>query len=288
MSTQQIDKNELELLKQKAAFYDELNLDNSLQIAQNITNNAVKVNKASKTRLTEIEDIEQLVNIFINHSNEIQLMSSDLLDSAKIASNESTGVIELIEKLFSLINNMSEAMKEFSKTIIELNEKNSSITELVQANDKISMQTNLLAINAAIEASKAKEYGRGFAIVAAEVKKLAAASKQSTLNIGAEIDTITSMTNAVTQKNDAVSLLVNDSVEISKDAIEKLKNLLNVASQNSKNSDNISCNVNQQLQSSDTIKNKINAVVEDTKKAIEGSQTNINLGQTLINNLETK
>jgi hypothetical protein len=55
------------------------------------------------------------------------------------------------------------------------------------------------------------------------------------------------MTNAVTQKNDTVSLLVNDSVEISKDAIEKLKNLLNVTSQNSVNSNNISCNVNQQL-----------------------------------------
>ena len=288
MSTQEIDSNELEILKQKATLFDKLNLSDSLNIAQNITNNAINVNSASKTRLTEIENIEELVNNFINHSNEIQTMSNNSLSSAKLASNESTNIIELVQKLFDLINSMSDAIDEFSKTITELNEKNSSITELVQVNDKISMQTNLLAINAAIEASKAKEYGRGFAIVASEVKKLAASSKQSTLNIGSEIDTISHMTSSVTSKNEAVQSLVKDSVEISKEAIEKLKNLIEVSNQNSENSNSISCNVNRQLESSDTIKTKINGVVEDTRKAIQGSQTNINLGQTLVLNLETK
>ncbi len=288
MSREEIDSSELEILKKKADLLDKLNLNNSLQIAQNITNNAINVNTASKTRLTEIEDIEELVNNFINHSNEIQIMSENSLNSAKLASDESNHVIKLIEELFTLINNMSNAIDEFSHTIEELNEKNSSITELVQVNDKISMQTNLLAINAAIEASKAKEYGRGFSIVATEVKKLAASSKQSTVNIGNEIDEITSMTSSVTKKNEAVQVLVKNSVEISKEAIEKLKSLIEVANQNSENSNNISCNVNQQLQSSDTIKNKIHHLVEDTKKAIEGSQTNISLGQSLIANLEDK
>ena len=288
MSTQEIDSQELEILKKKAELLDKLNINNSLEIAQNITNNAINVNSASKTRLTEIENIEQLVNNFINHSNEIQGMAEDSLNSAKLASDESNSVIKLIEDLFKLISNMSNAMDEFSQTIKELNEKNSSITELVQVNDKISMQTNLLAINAAIEASKAKEYGRGFAIVATEVKKLAASSKQSTVNIGNEINNISSMTSSVTKKNEDVQVLVKDSVEISKEAIEKLKNLINVSKQNSENSNNISCNVNQQLQSSDTIKSKIHNLVEDTKKAIEGSQTNIRLGKTLVNNLENK
>lgn len=288
MSTQEIDSNELEILREKADFFDKLNLNDSLNIAQNITNNAINVNSASKTRLAEIENIEDLVNHFINHSNEIQTMSNDSLESAKLASNESTNIIELVQKLFDLINNMSTAIDEFSKTIIELNEKNNSITELVQVNDKISMQTNLLAINAAIEAAKAKEYGRGFAIVATEVKKLAASSKQSTLNIGSEIDTISQMTSSVTSKNEAVQTLVKDSVEISKEAIEKLKNLIAVSNQNSENSNSISCNVNRQLESSDTIKNKINNVVEDTRKAIDGSQTNINLGQTLVSSLEVR
>ncbi|WP_122893148.1 methyl-accepting chemotaxis protein [Arcobacter peruensis] len=286
MSIEEIESEELQELKRKAELFDKLNLNESLNIAQNITNNAIKVNSASKTRLSEVENIEQLVNIFINHSNEIQTMSDDSLNSAKLASLESTSVITLVQELFDLINNMSKAIDEFSYTIEELNEKNNSITDLVKVNDKISMQTNLLAINAAIEASKAKEFGRGFAIVATEVKKLAASSKESTLNIGNEIDNIKQMTSSVTNKNEAIQILVKNSVEISKDAILKLKNLIEVANQNSENSNTISCNVNQQLQSSDTIKNKIHNVVEDTRKAINGSQTNIQLGQALISNLE--
>lgn len=286
MSSEEIESEELQELKRKAELFDKLNLNESLNIAQNITNNAIKVNSASKTRLSEVENIEQLVNIFINHSNEIQTMSDDSLNSAKLASLESTSVITLVQELFDLINNMSKAIDEFSHTIEELNEKNNSITDLVKVNDKISMQTNLLAINAAIEASKAKEFGRGFAIVATEVKKLAASSKESTLNIGNEIDNIKQMTSSVTNKNEAIQILVKNSVEISKDAILKLKNLIEVANQNSENSNTISCNVNQQLQSSDTIKNKIHNVVEDTRKAINGSQTNIQLGQALISNLE--
>jgi len=288
VSTQEIDIQELEILKKKALLFDKLELDYSLEIAQNITNNAVNVNSASKTRLTEVENIEALVNEFINHSNEIQAMSDNSLSSAKLASNESNTIIQLIQELFELIGNMSEAIDEFSKIIVELNEKNCSITELVKANDKISMQTNLLAINAAIEASKAKEFGRGFAIVATEVKKLAASSKQSTLNIGNEIENIKVMTSNVIKKNETVQVLVNNSAEISKDAITKLENLISVANKNSENSNSISCNVNQQLQSSDTIKNKIHHVVEDTKKAINGSQTNIQLGQSLISNLSNK
>lgn len=288
MSTTQIDSRELEELRKKAALFDKINHNQALEISQNITNNAINVNRASTTRLTEIQNIEQLVNNFINHSNEIQSVSNESLESSQLTSNESAETIALIEELFNMVNNMSEAINEFSKTINELNEKNASITELVQSNNKISMQTNLLAINAAIEASKAKEYGRGFAIVASEVKKLAAASKQSTLNIGNEINNISSMTNLVTTKNEAVQELVQSSVEVSKEAINKLQKLICVARQNSENSNNISSNVNQQLQNSDTIKNKISNLVEDTKKAIEGSQTNIQLGKNLIDNLQVR
>jgi methyl-accepting chemotaxis protein len=285
MSLVQIEQSQLELLEKKAAIFDALNLEESLNIAQNITNNAMNVNQASKTRLGEIQNIEELINTFINHSNEIQHMSENSLSSASLANNESNEIITLVKKLFGLINNMSDAMCEFSQLIRELNEKNDAITELVHVNDKISMQTNLLAINAAIEASKAKEYGRGFAIVASEVKKLAGASKQSTLNIGNEIHSISTMTQTVTQKNDTVQGLVKNSVDISKNAIEKLQTLISVAQQNSENANTISCNVNRQLEGSDDIKSRITGLLEDTKKAITGSSTNINLGETLVANL---
>jgi len=285
MSSVEINTQELDELKRKAALFDKLKLAESFSIAQDITNNAQNVNKASTTRVIEIENIEKLVNEFISHSNEIQSMSSQSLDSAHSATTESNTVISLVEKLYNLINEMSDAINLFSTTINDLNEKNKLITELVTNNDKISMQTNLLAINAAIEASKAKEFGRGFAIVAAEVKKLASASKQSTVNIGTEIDQITSMTNEATKRNEEVTSLVQNSVQISKEAIEKLQNLVAVSQQNSSNANKISCNVSEQLQDSNTIIDKISTLVVDTKKAVEGSSTNMELGQSLVENL---
>ncbi len=285
MSNVEISSHELEELKRKAVLFDKLNLSESLNIARNITDNAHNVNKASTTRVLEIQNIEKLVNEFISHSNEIQSMSNQSLESAQSATQESNTVISLVEKLYALINEISDAINLFSTTINDLNEKNKLITELVSNNDKISMQTNLLAINAAIEASKAKEFGRGFAIVAAEVKKLASASKQSTVNIGSEIVQITSMTNEATKRNEAVTSLVQNSVQISKEAIEKLQNLVSVSQQNSTNANKISCNVSEQLQDSNTIIHKISTLVSDTQKAVEGSSSNMELGQSLVENL---
>ncbi len=286
MALIEIEENELLVLKEKIKYYENFNLSESKDIAKNITNTAINVNQASKTRLLEIQNIEDLVNNFINYSNEIFTSSSESLDSSKNTSSESQNIIKLIETLFEVINNMSASIKGFSSTMELLNDKNKAINELVLENDKISMQTNLLAINAAIEASKAKEFGRGFAIVASEVKKLASASKQSTVNIGSEVSTITQMTKDITHKNIQVQEQVENSVSISKDAIEKLRYLIDISTKNSQNAVSISQNVTQQLDGSDTIKNKISALVEDTKKAIEGSNKNINLGKTLLLNLD--
>ena len=286
MALIEIEKEVLNNLEKRITYYEKLDINKSKEIAQDITNNAINVNQASKTRLLEIQNIEDLVNKFINYSNEISSSSDDSLDSSQNTSNESQNVIELIETLFDVINNMASSIKGFSSTMEQLNQKNTAITTLVQDNDKISMQTNLLAINAAIEASKAKEFGRGFAIVASEVKKLASASKQSTVNIGNEITHITKMTQDITQKNIKVQEQVENSVNISKDAIEKLRYLIDISKKNSQNAIDISQNVSQQLNGSDTIKNKISNLIIDTQKAIKGSNNNINLGKDLLLKLD--
>lgn len=288
MSKTEIDTIELNELKRKAELVDKMKIVESFNISKKITSNAKNVNNASKTRLEEIKNIEQLVNGFINHSNEIKIMSDDSLNTSLLTSNESSNTIVLIQKLFDLVNHMSESIKEFSSTIEVLNKKNSFITELVESNGKISMQTNLLSINASIEASRAKEFGKGFAIVATEVKKLAAASKKSTYDIGREVASISKITEDVIKKNNQVQEFVLNSVDISKKAIEKLETLIKVSQLNSENCNMISTNVCKQLENSDSIKDKITKLIEDTKKAIDGSSTNIKLGESLLRNLNDR
>ena len=84
----------------------------------------------------------------------------------------------------------------------------------VSVNDKISFQTNLLSINAKIEASRAGEAGKGFSIVADEVKKLAASSKHSTQEIGKKIEEISTITQNAKEQSDQSNELIDNSVSI--------------------------------------------------------------------------
>lgn len=84
------------------------------------------------------------------------------------------------QKLFSIINNIMESVKESEKSI----QKNAEIINLIH---NIATQSNLLGLNAAIEASRAGEFGKGFSVVATEMRKLAALSKQSVDNVVSDL-----------------------------------------------------------------------------------------------------
>jgi methyl-accepting chemotaxis protein len=113
--------------------------------------------------------------------------------------------------------------KSFTTNINSLEVLNNKIKELVAINDKISFQTNLLSINAKIEASRAGEDGKGFAIVADEVKKLAASSKNSTEEIGKKIHAISEVTSEIKNENEKLSAFTDISEEEEEETTEDNK-----------------------------------------------------------------
>ena len=179
----EIKKTEYDKLKEIESKFNTMKSDESFDIANKMTTNAINVNQASKQKVLEIERISKLVNEFIEKSNQIDEKSSENFKSSELSSKESENTIELIKELSSTINSIDSIFETFTDTLDSLSIANKEISELVARNDQISIQINLIAINAKIEASRAGEYGKGFAIVADEVKKLAASSKQSTLDM---------------------------------------------------------------------------------------------------------
>ena len=121
-----------------------------------------------------------------------------------------------------VIQNQMEAV---ANTIVRLSEQSQQIGGIIATVTDVADQSNLLAVNAAIEAAKAGEQGKGFAVVAQEIKSLAQQSKQATIQVRNILSDIQKATNAAVMATEQTSKAVENGVKQSTQAGEAIKNL---------------------------------------------------------------
>jgi len=130
--------------------------------------------------------VEELT-VSINHVGE---RASETRHSTTEAGTIADSGREVVEHTIGQINAIAEAVKQASERIHALGEQSDRITSMVGVIREVADQTNLLALNAAIEAARAGEQGRGFAVVADEVRKLAERTAKSTQDITGMVDAV--------------------------------------------------------------------------------------------------
>ena len=243
------------------------------QAAQDTQGTAMHLAEASEHQAQEIAGASAAVN---EMAVSIDQVSANASESAAVA-ERSVAIAnkgnEVVQNTIVGMDTIREQIQDTSKRIKRLGESSQEIGDIVSLINDIADQTNILALNAAIQASMAGDAGRGFAVVADEVQRLAERSSGATKQIEALVKTIQTDTNEAVISMEQTTSEVVRGARLAQDAGVALEEIEKVSTSLAALIQNISNAARQQASSAGHISNTMNVIQEITSQTSAGTTT---------------
>ncbi len=239
--------------------------------AQDTQSTATHLAEASEHQAQEIAGASAAIN---EMAVSIDQVSANAAESALVAERSvdiANKGSEVVHNTIAGMDKIREQIQDTSKRIKRLGESSQEIGDIVSLINDIADQTNILALNAAIQASMAGDAGRGFAVVADEVQRLAERSSAATKQIEALVKTIQTDTNEAVISMEQTTTEVVRGAGLAQDAGVSLEEIENVSRNLANLIQNISNAARQQASSAGHISNTMNVIQEITSQTSSGT-----------------
>lgn len=231
------------------------------QFASNATETAAAVSQTTTT----MEEVRQTAQV---SSQKASYISEIAQKAVQVSQTGRKSVEETIED----INQIREQVELIAESIVRLSEQSQAIGEIISTVDDLAEQSNLLAVNASIEAAKAGDQGKGFAVVAQEIKSLAEQSKQATAQVRTILHDIQKATGAAVMATEQGSKMVEAGVKQSAEAGESIRAMAKTIAETAQAVTQIAATAQQQFVGMDQASLAMENIQQASTQNVEGAK----------------
>lgn len=231
------------------------------QLASGSAETATSVGETTTT-VEEVKQTAELSNQKAKHISE----------SSKKTMEISRSGTKAIEDTIESMNRIKQQMESIANIVISLSEQSQTIGEIVTLVNDLAEQSNLLAVNASIEAAKAGEQGKGFAVVAQEIRNLAERSKEATAQVRTILTDIQKSTSSAVMSTEEGGKTVEEGLELSTTTGEVIKILSDSVTEASHAAIQIASSSQQQLVGMDHVASAMESIKEATVQNAAGTK----------------